>query len=432
MAGRLGSARLLAVAVIVAISEPVVGRVGEVVVEPYLEPGTPRLEGALAGIGELSAGPGGSSRWRLHETPPVPQVDLERARSLAATGRARYRELSFEEAARSLAAARDAYDRVLTSLPDVDELIEVRLDLAQTLLDANLGPAADAELRAVARLRPVLELDPARRPPPLLEALARARAGVNLEPAARLRLEAEPPATAIVDGSARGATPLELRLPAGEHVVRLRAPGHVDHVTRLVLPASGQVVHRARLTATRSAAAREHLRRALVDGRDELAAAVSLGRAVGAPLVLVPHVAERPASCLVGLALVDAAAGRRVALGVTAAPGPCAAFPPAALAELRARVAQRAGSHFLRLAADPLRRDALGVDPHRLCGIGPRPRELDVRPVRSTTTPWWSPWRPWFWTVCLVVLGGSAAAIAYGTRGTVREPDRLKVMIPWP
>jgi hypothetical protein len=58
--------------------------------------------------------------------------------------------------------------------------------------------------------------------------------------AARLALTSDPPGAAVeIDGVGRGAAPIELLLPPGEHRVAIRAPGYADGEYRVALTPSG-------------------------------------------------------------------------------------------------------------------------------------------------------------------------------------------------
>ncbi|MBI5477491.1 MAG: PEGA domain-containing protein [Deltaproteobacteria bacterium] len=380
--------------------------------------------------------------WVAHEVPPV-RSDLSRARNLARAGRAHYQNLAFEEALRQLRAARDAYDRSLLALDDLSELIEVQLDLAQALIDSGLGSAADAELRTLARLAPALELDPAKRPPQLLDAFSRARAQVSAQPSARLKVEATPSATVIVDCAPRGTTPVEITLPPGDHVLRVRRPGHRDHVERLRLSPSERVSRDLVLTATPSGAAREQLRRAFAEGRGEAKAAAELGRVVGADRVLVARVAERRDVCVIGVAVVEVKAAKRRSVVVAAAEGACSDFPTSALTDI-GRALGTKGETWLLVARDRERRTALGLDAGLFTGVPPAPAKVAGGGVGGVVGPTGaappvrppgrkSVWRaPWFWTIVAVVAAGTATSLYFGLSRTVHDPDRVQVNFRWP
>ena len=379
--------------------------------------------------------------WTAYQLPPV-KSDLSKARSLARAGRTSYQNLAFEEALRQLRAARDAYDRSLMALEDLSELVEVELDLAQALIDSGLASGAEAELRNLVRLVPNMELDPAKRPPQLLDAFNKARVQVNAQPAVHLKVEATPSATVIVDCAARGTTPVEITLPPGDHVLRVRRPGYRDHLERVHVSPSERVSRDLVLTATPAGAAREALRRALADRHDEAKAAAELGRVVGVDRVLVPRVAERRDTCIIGVAVVDVKAGKRRGLVVAAAEGSCSDFPTSAFAEMGRALGSK-GETWLLLARDQARRTAVGLAPELFTGIPPAPPKVEGVGVIAPSGPVGPPpppprrsvWRsPWLWTIVAVVAAGAATGLYFGLSKTVHDPDRVLVIPPaqWP
>jgi hypothetical protein len=401
----------------------------DALVEPEIDGDSRAMESLTAALVATLMSGRPAQPWLAHEVASI-SSDLVKARKHARAGRALYQTLAFEDALRQLRASRDAYDRSLTALEDFTEMIEVLLDLAQALIDSGLASAADAELRAVARLAPALELDPARRPPQLLDAFGKARALVSAQAPARLKVESTPAATVIVDSAPRGTTPLDITLPPGDHVLRLRRPGHRDHVERLRVSPSERVSRDVVLTGTPSGAARERLRRAMANGRGEAKAAAGLGRVVGADRVLVPRLAERSDACVVSVAVVDVKAARRRALLVAAAEGPCSAFPSAALADL-GQTLGTTGETWLLAAREPARRAALGLDAGIFTGFPPAPERVDGD-GRQRTSPRKSVWRaPWFWTIVAVVAASTATGLYFGLTRTVKDPDRVQVIFRW-
>jgi tetratricopeptide (TPR) repeat protein len=415
-------------------------RAADTVVEPDFDDGmrvpasfTEALTAALVGGRPVQP-------WVAHQVPPV-KSDLAKARSLARAGRAAYQNLAFEDALRQLRAARDAYDRSLMALEDLAELVDVYLDLAQALIDAGLASGAEAELRNLVRLAPNLELDPAKRPPQLLEAFNKARVQVNAQPAARLKVEATPSATVIVDCAPRGTTPVEIMLPPGDHVLRVRRPGHRDHVERLRVSPSERLSRDLVLTATPAGAAREQLRHALAERQGEAKAAAELGKVAGVDRVLVPRVAERRDTCVVSVAVVEVKSAKRRGLVVAAADGACAELPSSALAEI-GRAAGGKGETWLLLARNEAKRTALGLDPALFTGLPPAPPKADGVGVLAPTGPVTPPppprrpvWKsPWLWTIVAVVAAGAATGLYFGLSKTVHDPDRVLLVPPtaWP
>jgi len=410
----------------------------DALVEPEIDEGARGAESLAAALAEALVGARPAQPWLAHEVPAV-RSDLAKARTSARAGRLRYQNLAFEEAVRHLRAARDAYDRSLTALEDFGEVYEVQLDLAQALIDSGLASAADAELRAIARLAPTLELDPAKRPPQLLDAFGRARAIVTAQAPARLKVESTPSATVIIDGAARGRTPVEITLPPGDHVLRVRRPGHRDHVERLRLSPSERVSRDLVLTATPTGAARERLRQAMVKGRDAERAAAELGKVVGADRVLVPRIAERSGECIVSVAVVEVRGAQRRALVVAASEGTCAAFPTTAVADI-ARATGTKGETYLLRALEKERRAALGIDAALLTGLPAAPPRVEgpgptapLPPIPDRPPPKRSWLRsPWLWTIVAVVAAGAATGLYFGLHRTIQDPDRVQVILRWP
>jgi hypothetical protein len=429
-----------AVVAAVALLQAAPARAADTIVEPDVDEGVRVPAAVLDGLAGALVPGRPAQPWTTSQVPPV-KSDLAKARSLARAGRQAYQNLAFEDALRQLRAARDAYDRSLLALEDLTELVEVYLDLAQALIDAGLASGAEAELRNLVRLAPNLELDPAKRPPQLLDAFNKARVQVNAQPAARLKVEATPSATVIVDGAPRGTTPVEITLPPGDHVLRVRRPGYKDHLERIRVSSSERVSRDLVLTATPAGAAREALRRALADHRGEVKAAAELGKVVGVDRLLVPRVAERKDTCVIGVAVVDVKAGKRRALVVAAADGACSDFPASAFAEI-ARAAGGKGETWLLVARDRARRTALGLDPELFTAIPPAPPRVDGGVVVAPTGPVPPPpppkrpvWRsPWLWTIVAVVAAGAATGLYFGLSKTVHDPDRVLLIPPqaWP
>jgi hypothetical protein len=431
--------RTVVAAVVLLLGTPAAA--SETMVEPEVDEGA-RIPASLTEILTSTLVRGRPVQvWLAHEVPSA-RSELAKARSLARAGRAHYQNLAFDEALRQLRAARDAYDRSLTAVEDLTEVVELLLDLAQAHIDSGLGSGADAELRTLARLSPALELDPAKRPPQLLDAFSKARAQISAQPSARLKVEATPTATVFVDCAPRGRTPVEITLSPGDHVLRVRRPGHRDHVERLRLSPSERVSRDLVLTATPAGAAREQLRRAFAEGRGEAKAAAELGRVVGADRVLVPRLAERRDGCIVSVAVVDVKAARRRALVVAAAEGTCSDFPTSALADLGRAVGTK-GETWLLVARDRERRAALGIDAELFTGVPPAPPRVEgggvVGPTgggpldRPLPPPRRSVWRaPWFWTIIAVVAAGTATGLYFGLNRKVQDPDRVQVIPRWP
>jgi hypothetical protein len=430
----------VALALVLLAAAP--ARAADTVVEPDFDDGlrvpasfTEALTAALVGGRPVQP-------WLAYQVPPV-KSDLAKARSLARAGRAAYQNLAFEDALRQLRAARDAYDRSLMALEDLGELVDVYLDLAQALIDAGLASGAESELRNLGRLAPNLELDPAKRPPQLLEAFNKARVQVNAQPAARLKVEATPSATVIVDCAPRGTTPVEITLPPGDHVLRVRRPGHRDHLERLRVSPSERVTRDLVLVATPAGAAREQLRHALGERQGEAKAAAELGKVAGVDRVLVPRVAERRDTCVVSVAVIDVKAAKRRGLVVAAADGSCGDFATTAFAEI-GRATGSKGETWLLLARNEAKRTALGLDPALFTGVPPAPPKTEgvgvgvvgpTGPVTPPPPPRRPVWKsPWLWTIVALVAGGAATGLYFGLSKTVHDPDRVLLVPPtaWP
>ncbi len=310
----------------------------------------------------------------------------------------------------------------VVELGEVGPLVDARLALGGAYLAAGEPLLARAVLDAAARLRPALDLDLRRYSPIVVEAFDASKGRVAREPPATVELAVSPDgADVVIDGVPQGASPGAVRLPQGEHLVWIGAPGHVA-VSRVLVVEPGSrirvtdpLVEEPCFTAARALAAARDA------GRDEeLRRARALATCLGHAAVVVSAIVPLPgatgsgpggAALLAARVDADSARAGMVSLPPNAATGASAA----ALAAFGGALATGPGDVLepVRVADAPDGQALLRPDwTTHLTGVGARPV------VQAPAGPVEEPGllaSPWLW----IGAGGVAAALAGGVVAVV-------------
>lgn len=161
-------------------------------------------------------------------------------------GRELYLKLEYGRAVEKL---RDAVATLKASLPETGAfgpLGDALTLLAASQLSLKDEAGARAAFEEALQLRPAFEVDVNTYGPKVADAFERARAQWAARPKATLSVRAQPAASVLVDGVARGTTPLEVaQLSVGWHAVRLDAPGHLPWWGMVEVAVGGSTVTRA-------------------------------------------------------------------------------------------------------------------------------------------------------------------------------------------
>ncbi len=161
----------------------------------------------------------------------APADPLEAPRAKLAEGLSAYENLELDRAERELFEAVRAFEAVPAELLD-DAGRDHRKALAYLgavwLLSGQADKAQDA-FRRLLVIDPEFRLDARIFPPAMLEAFARMVREVEDAPRGAVEVSAQPDSALVfVDGRFRGLAPVRIeRLPAGDHLISVRAPGHV-------------------------------------------------------------------------------------------------------------------------------------------------------------------------------------------------------------
>jgi len=145
--------------------------------------------------------------------------------SLLARAKGQSERFQEQQALQTLGAAEARFRSGFGREASVKPLIRVLL--ARARLNADLGRRSEMEqdLSRALVLEPKLSLDPGLFPPTLVQAAQRLREAVGSRPAS-LTIRSTPSVQTVwVDGKSRGATPVALKLPAGEHFVAVGPRG---------------------------------------------------------------------------------------------------------------------------------------------------------------------------------------------------------------
>lgn len=205
-----------------------------------------RAVGAVLGRqGEFQVETVGDPRRRLQELAGVGRVPLQRASILIDEALRQAGKLDGAGARRALAQARALLPEVPAATEEIDTWAALQsAGAVLSLLDGDAGEALRL-LRGVAVVRPLFVPPSSVTPPEALALLRRAQVECDAAPRISMEVHSTPPgAEIVVDGLARGRSPVRLELPQGTHFVTalalgLRAP---PHATAADSPANG-VVH---------------------------------------------------------------------------------------------------------------------------------------------------------------------------------------------
>lgn len=205
--------------------------------------------------------------------PPEPDVGkLDDARAALQGAMARFRELDLEAARAAVDATIDEILRLDRPEIATEVLTDALLLRARLAMQSGADDDAREALVLVGRLEPAREaLHPGLHPPSLVEAYAGARAAERQAPGSSLlfqpRVAGFGVAELLVDG--RPARPGLSVLPAGPHLVTLRAPGTPSRSSVIVLAPEAPIVVDPFLGPPGIAAARSVQRDAAAAARDD-------------------------------------------------------------------------------------------------------------------------------------------------------------------
>ncbi|NMB76585.1 MAG: PEGA domain-containing protein [Myxococcales bacterium] len=162
------------------------------------------------------------------DAPPDP---LLAPRARLAEGLTAYENLELDRAERELFEAVRAFEAVPAELLE-DASRDHRKALAYlgaVWLLSGQGDKAQDAFRRLLVIDPEYRLDARIFPPAMLEAFAHMVREVEDAPRGAIDVSAQPdPALVFVDGHFRGLAPVRIeRLPAGDHLISVRAPGHI-------------------------------------------------------------------------------------------------------------------------------------------------------------------------------------------------------------
>ena len=108
-------------------------------------------------------------------------------------------------------------------------LSEVQANLGIVAAQAGRPELADQAFQQMASLDPTRIIGPAEAPPNVIERAARISEAVATGATGSFVVDAEPSGAEVhLDGRFVGATPIRIEAHVGRHVVRVRAPGHVE------------------------------------------------------------------------------------------------------------------------------------------------------------------------------------------------------------
>lgn len=194
------------------------------------------------------------------EAPAVPAFVAENASKKLVLAKEHYFAFRTAEARGEIdaaIAALEARPEVLSSVGA--ELLDARVTQAVIAKSRGDDMAVRAALGAALRLNPALDLAAEQYPPSLIAILDEERATLAAKPVGRVVVATKPPAAEVlVDGIARGTTPIDFELPAGSHRLLIRANRYTEVERGIEVVPGGRVDVREKLAwldAEKSAAA---------------------------------------------------------------------------------------------------------------------------------------------------------------------------------
>jgi hypothetical protein len=184
-----------------------------------------RMEQARARVPGVVQWLGDARLMRALEGFERPPSAAERAREALASARERLRLLDVAAVSRALADAQAAAQEFAPSLENRALAAEISVQRAQLeFLEGNRAAALQT-LGFALSAAPALDLDPARYPPTMIEALAHARRQAEEAPAVSCPIETSPSGAAIEVEGAPGTTPLTASLRAGPRILWIHKDG---------------------------------------------------------------------------------------------------------------------------------------------------------------------------------------------------------------
>ncbi|RMG11335.1 MAG: hypothetical protein D6729_18105 [Deltaproteobacteria bacterium] len=171
----------------------------------------------------------------------APDLELwEAALRALEAGRTAYDALALRRAAKHLTWAAAAFESAPGRLRRGGPYSETLALLGAIHVLEDEAEQAKAPLERLALFDPTYRMDPERYPPPVIAAFEAARARLQAQPAAPLRLRCHGTCLLYVDDEAVGLGPeVALSRPPGPHIVRAEWWGHFPAGLRVALPPDG-------------------------------------------------------------------------------------------------------------------------------------------------------------------------------------------------
>ena len=268
----------------------------------------------------------------LARTPMYEVVDLGRILSVESTseqasradeGRKLVSEANLAAVSKGWREAASLYAKALQALekglPAVGpaEYADALLRLGVARWISGEEKTAKSMLQAAARLDPQQKLDVQRIEPGMAPLLRAARAEAEAAPHGALDVDSRPAGTrVIVDGEAKGNSPIHAELPSGKHLLRIERAGFYPHAELVEIPPRKTVERSITLSVTPAAAS---LNQAIAAAAEETSRG-TVGKSVGAlaerfslERVLIGSVRSQDEKVAVLLALVDPSTRKIVA-----------------------------------------------------------------------------------------------------------------------
>jgi len=198
---------------------------------------------------------------------------------------------------------------------EIEKLVEIRLQIANTHLAMARRRKMDAALRGVLELRPDFSIDASEFPPKLIKRARYLRKKIERAKPGSMSVTSEPSVgKVLLDGRAVGETPLLLQdVKPGKHSVCVELADHLTHCSWAPVKSKQKYkldVHLAKNPAVESY---RLLIEQLTEGalrENTVVAAADLGQALQLERVIVGGVGERAGQLVVAVALIDCAGSR--------------------------------------------------------------------------------------------------------------------------
>jgi hypothetical protein len=308
--------------------------------------------------------------WKVTAAPDPDEALRQKLAPLLARAKAHSEAFRERRALAVLEEAEKVFRAAVGPVTGIEPLCDLLLRQARLLADLGDRDELRAVLERLEALQPGRPLAAASFPPAVLRL---ARSLQQKLGKGELRIAALPVGQSVwVDGALRGAPPVRLTLPAGEHFVVVG--NAAERVGRAVQVSAGQVFSLKQQLSQPDVARRE------------------AGRRAGATWVAA-------------LELAPAAAGQQGMLHVVRVDAPGSARQLRATAA-GADAVVAALARRLRLALTPRRAASRPVAQLPRSALPSPPAGAPARQPRR----WWTAW--WLWTGVAVVVGGAAAGTA--------------------